>query len=208
MANGRKGNLENIKESISLKFRFYIMSLWLLFLLIFLLTIDVEGVFPAKGGYVGILEILKQNCLALSSLALCFLGMFFAFQINYGWKGAFNPPYEISSIKNENYEYLTFLTTYIIPLICIDLEKVRYVIVLAILLIIIGFIFIRMDLYYGNPTLALMGYRIYRAEIQGFDMPDGVVIISKDKLYSNSFIKWIPISKNVWVAKAVDVNER
>ena len=133
--------------------------------------------------------------------------MFFALQINYEWKGVSNPPYEISSIKNENYEYLTFLTTYIIPLICINLEKVRYVIVLAILLIIIGFIFIRMDLYYGNPTLALMGYRIYRAEIQGIDLPEGVVIISKDKLFSNSSIKWIPISKNVWVAKVVHVNE-
>ena len=208
MANGRKSNLENIKENISLKFRFYIMSLWLLFLLIFFLTINVEGVFNAKGIYVGTLEILKRNCLALSSLALCFLGMFFAFQINYEWKGVFNPPYKISIIKNENYEYLTFLTTYILPLICIDLEKVRYVIVLAILLVIIGFIFIRMDLYYGNPTLALMGYRIYRAEIQGFDMPEGVVIISKDKLYSNSFIKWIPISQNVWVAKVVHVNDR
>ena len=198
----------NIKEYISLKFRFYIMSLWLLFLLIFFLTINVESVFDANGVYVGTLAILKRNWLALSSLALCFLGMFFAFQINYEWKGVANPSYKISNIKNENYEYLTFLTTYIIPLICIDLEKVRYVIVLAILLIIIGFIFIRMDLYYGNPTLALMGYRIYRAEIQCFDMPEGVVLISKDKLYSNSFIKWIPISKNVWVAKVVQVDER
>ncbi len=204
---GGKGSMVNIKEKISLKFRFYIMSLWLLFLLIFFLTINVESIFDANGVYVGTLEILKRNWLALSSLALCFLGMLFALQINYEWKGVSNPPYEISSIKNENYEYLTFLTTYIIPLICIDLEKVRYVIVLAILLIIIGFIFIRMDLYYGNPTLALMGYRIYRAEIQGIDLPEGVVIISKDKLFSNSSIKWIPISKNVWVAKVVHVNE-
>ncbi len=204
---GGKGSMVNMKEKISLKFRFYIMSLWLLFFLIFFLTINVESIFDANGVYVGTLEILKRNWLALSSLVLCLLGVFFALQINYEWKGVYNPPYEISSIRNENYEYLTFLTTYIIPLICIDLEKVRYVIVLAFLLIIIGFIFIRMDLYYGNPTLALMGFRIYRAEIQGIDLPEGVVIISKDKLFTNSFIKWIPISKNVWVAKEVHVNE-
>lgn len=88
------------------------------------------------------------------------------------WAGVSNPPYEILSVKNENYEYLTFLTTYIIPLICIDLTKVRYVIVLGVLLVLIGFIFIRMDLYYGNPTLALMGYRLYRAEIKGCEAPD------------------------------------
>ena len=89
----------NIKENISLKFRFYIMSLWLLFLLIFFLTINVESIFDANGVYVGTLEILKRNWLALSSLALCFLGMFFALQINYEWKGVSNPPYEISSIN-------------------------------------------------------------------------------------------------------------
>lgn len=52
--------------------------------------------------------------------------------------GVTNPPYEIESIKNENYEYLTFLTTYIIPLICIDLTKIRYVFVPGVLLVLIG----------------------------------------------------------------------
>ncbi len=50
---------------------------------------------------------------------------------------------------------MTFLTTYIIPLVCIDLTKIRYVIVLVVLLVLIGFIFVRMDLYCGNPTLLL-----------------------------------------------------
>ena len=101
MTNGRKGNLDNIKDNISLKFRLYIMSLWLLFLLIFVLTINVDSVFNTNGVYVGILEILKRNWLALSSLALCFLGLFFSFQINYEWKGVSNPSYEISNINNE-----------------------------------------------------------------------------------------------------------
>lgn len=199
MANRR------MKENNSLKLRFYIMSLWLLFLIIFFLTVDVDvnSVFDVKG----VLEIFKQNWLAISSLILCALGVYFAIQINYEWKGVSNPPYKISTIKNENYEYLTFLTTYVIPLISIDLEKVRYVIVLAILLVMIGLIFIRMDLYYANPTLALMGYRIYRASIYGHNMPEGVVVISKDKLFSNNFIKWIPISENVWVAKVVQAND-
>ena len=106
-------------------------------------------------------------------------------------------------VKNENYEYLTFLTTYIIPLICIDLTKVRYVIVLGVLLVLIGFIFIRMDLYYGNPTLALMGYRLYRAEIKGCEAPDGIILISRDRLNKASSIKWIPIDEYVWIAKEI-----
>ena len=147
--------------------------------------------------------MLKRNWLAFISLLLAILGWFVASLEKQRWAGVTNPPYEIESIKNENYEYLTFLTTYIIPLICIDLTKIRYVFVLAVLLVLIGFIFIRMDLYCGNPTLALMGYRLYRAEIEGFDAPDGIVLISKDRLSKKSSIKWIPIDKYVWIAKEV-----
>ena len=119
----------------------------------------------------------------------------------YEWKGVNNPPCEIIEIKNENYEYLTFLTTYIIPLICIDFEDIRYVIVLIILLTIIGVIFVKMDLYYGNPTLALLGYKIYRATLKGIDAPDGVILITKNKLTKGKSIKWIPLDKYLWVAK-------
>lgn len=52
-------------------------------------------------------------------------------------------------------------------------------------------------------TLALMGYRLYRAEIRGVDAPDGVVLISKDRLSKRSAIKWIPIDKYVWIAKEI-----
>ena len=64
-------------------------------------------------------------------------------------------------------------------------------------------IFVRMDLYYGNPTLALMGYKIYIADIAGVDATDGVVLISTDHLSKKSSVKWIPIDKYVWIAKEV-----
>lgn len=146
---------------------------------------------------------MKRNWLAFISLLFAILGWLVASREKQRWAGVTNPPYKIESIKNENYEYLTFLTTYIIPLICIDLTKIRYVFVLSVLLVLIGFIFIRMDLYCGNPTLALMGYRLYRAEIKIVDAPDGIVLISKDRLSKRSAIKWISIDKYVWIAKEI-----
>lgn len=65
-----------------------------------------------------------------------------------------------------------------------------------------------MDLYYGNPTLALMGYRLYRAEIKNIDAPDGVILISKDRLSKNLSIKWIKIDQFVWVAKEIKNDNR
>ena len=76
-------------------------------------------------------------------------------------------------------------------------------IVLGVLLFLIGWIFVKMDLYYGNPTLALMGYRLYRAKIKDGNAPDGIILISKDRLTSDVAIKWIRIDKYVWVVKEV-----
>ena len=127
----------------------------------FLLTVDIPICFSKDAHFIGFGPLLKRNLLAFISLFLAILGWLVASFEKQKWAGVTNPPYKIKGIKNENYEYLTFLTTYIIPLICIDLTKIRYVFVLAVLLVLIGFIFIRMDLYCGNPTLALMGYRLY-----------------------------------------------
>ena len=198
----RKENL-NRDTDTTLKLHFYIMSLWLLFVLLFLLTVDIPISFSKDAHFIGVMPLLKRNWFAFISLLLALLGIVFASMERRKWAGVSNPPYEILSVKNENYEYLTFLTTYIIPLICIDLTKVRYVIVLGVLLVLIGFIFIRMDLYYGNPTLALMGYRLYRAEIKGCEAPDGIILISRDRLNKASSIKWIPIDKYVWITKEI-----
>lgn len=187
----------------NLKIRFYMMSLWLLFVLIFLLTIDIPISFEAGAKFIGVIPLIKRNILASISAILALISWLLTCRTKYEWKGVTNPPHEITGVRNENYEYLTFLTTYIIPLICIDLKNIRYVIVLGILLILIGAIFVRMDLYYGNPTLALMGYRLYRAEINNIDAPDGVILISKDRLSKNLSIKWIEIDKFVWVAKEI-----
>lgn len=189
------------QDNLNLKVRLYIMSLWLLFVLIFLLTVDIPISFSSEAKFIGWKDLFERNILAIISIIMVIWGIALAYRIQYKWKGVTNPPYKIKSIRNENYEYLTFLTTYIIPLICIDLSNIRYVVVLAILLILIGFIFIKMDLYYGNPTLALLGYRLYRVEIEKVNNPDGIVVISKNQLGTGSSIEWIEINKNIWFVK-------
>ena len=193
----------DIKNSTLLKSRFYLMSLWLLFIIIFLLTVDVPISFEADAKFIGFGALLRRNILSVIALVLSIISWGFACKTQYEWSGVSNPPYTIETVKNENYEYLTFLTTYIIPLICIDLKSIRHVIVLGVLLFLIGWIFVKMDLYYGNPTLALMGYRLYRAKIKDVNAPDGIILISKDRLTSDVAIKWIRIDKYVWVVKEV-----
>lgn len=189
------------KDNLRLKMGFYILSLWLLFFLIFLLSVDIPISFAENAKFIGFGPLLKRNWLAIISLVMMLIGGVIAWRFNYKINGVTNPPAKIISIQNENYEYLTFLTTYIIPLICIDLGKIRYVIVLVILLIIIGSIFVKMDLYLGNPTLALLGYHLYRIKVEKIAETDDILVISKDRLSLDTSIKWIKISDKVWVVK-------
>ena len=183
------------------------MSLWLLFLLMFVLTVNVSCIFY-NGQFTGIHNVLRRNWLSSINLFFLALGFIFAKRTEYEWAGAKNPPYKVKSVKNENYEYLTFLTTCIIPLLCIDLERKRNVFVMVILLIAIGVIFVRMDLYYGNPTLALMGYRKKKEKIDNPNVTEDIILISKDCISPEQLIKWIEVDNNIWIAKVVNNDKR
>jgi len=189
------------KDDSHMKIEFYIMSLWLLFLLIFFLTVDIPISFEKDSTFIGFMPLLKRNIVSSVALILLAYGLILAHKYKYKWKGAVQPSVKILNLKNENYEYLTFLTTYIIPLVCIDLSSPRYIIVLALLLIIIGYIFIKMDFYLGNPTLALMGYRLYKITVNSEGLSDEILVITKDKIKKGDNIEWIPIDKNTWYVR-------
>lgn len=180
------------------------MSLGLLFGLITLLTIDIPLSFNKGAKFIGFLPLLKRNWLAIISAIMFLVSWGITKHMKHVWKGTYAPVHKIKEIKNENYEYLTFLTTYIIPLICIDLSDLRYVIVLGILLIIIGIVFVKTELYYGNPVLAILGYRLYRAEIYKHHSVEGVILITREPLSAEMDIKWKPITENVWIVKGVE----
>ena len=195
--------MNNEKKKIKLKIRFYFMSLWLLFIFITIVMFVKPDLIGNETIKDVIILYLKTNVSSIISFALSIISISMTLITKYEWKGVNNPPCEITDIKNENYEYLTFLTTYTIPLICINFDDIRYVIVLVLLIVVIGIVFVKMDLYYGNPTLALLGYKIYRVKIKGFDAPDGVIVITKNKLTKGNSIKWIPLDKYLWVAKEI-----
>lgn len=189
------------KDIIYLKVRFYIMSLWLLFVLAPILTIDIPIYFGPDARFIGIMPLIKRNITAIIFLAMSGISFGMERLTEYEWKGVTNPPYTIDGISDGNYEYLSFLTTCIIPLVFIDFGEIRYIIVLGIMLVVMGAIFIKMDLYCGNPTIALFGYRLYRVTIKELDNVGEIVLITKCHLKSESVINWIKLEEKLWVAK-------
>jgi len=138
------------------KVELYIISLWLLFLLIIVNKINVNICFDGCE-FIGFKQLLIDNIIPVIAFTFFILGFVFYFRFKYSIGGGTNLPVKIKKIENVNCEHLTFLTTYIIPLICFDLSQIRYAVVLLLLLIIIGAIYVKTNLFYANPTLALLG---------------------------------------------------
>ena len=56
------------ENNTAVKLRFYFMSLWLLFVLIFLLTVDIPICFSKDAHFIGFGPLLKRNWLSLRFL--------------------------------------------------------------------------------------------------------------------------------------------
>lgn len=195
-------------ESIHIwdKVGLYVTSLWLLFFLLIVLTIDVS--FSKNYVFIGFDELIKRNIIPLISFVFLILGIIYCFFFDYKFKGTAPLQIEVKEIKNVNYEHITFLTTYIIPLLSFDISNIRYLVLLFLLLIIICAIYIRTNLFYANPTLALLGYRIY--EITGSrekeldtETYNNIIVITKTNILLNDEVQLLFLSDNIYFGRKV-----
>ncbi|EEO1774199.1 hypothetical protein VS68_24210, partial [Salmonella enterica subsp. enterica serovar Virchow] len=71
---------------------------------------------------------------------------------------------------------------------------------LAALLIIMGVIYIKTDLFYANPSLALLGFNIYKLDISISEnkIKEGVIVITRRKLEAGSMFSFIVLDDRVY----------
>jgi hypothetical protein len=157
---------------------------------------------------VGFNYLLSNNVIPLLSLSALLIGTISYWDFTYRSKGTPELSFKIIEIENIDYEHLTFLTTYIIPLVCFQFENLRYIIVFIILLIVIGAIYIRTDMFYANPTLAILQFRIYKVsgEFRTGETRKDRILISKDKLTKEDRVKYFKLDERIYYASRVNSN--
>lgn len=178
------------------KVELYIMSLWLLFLLIMVKEFHfVSWRLSFSKHDIG--YFLTQNIVSFIALVFLLLATVFYLNFKYRLKGSTKLPKTIKKIEDQNYEHLTFLTTYIIPFLRVKLEG-RDLLITILLLIIIGAIFIKTNLFYKNPTLALLGYKLYKVDTEN---SQSLIFISKQYLKLGDKVYHIHLSDNIYFVK-------
>lgn len=188
------------------KINLYILSLGLLFIFVIIITINL----PIENFNVKKLDswinVLILNITPIICLIMVFYSFFAYKKFEFDLKGATDIPFEITKIESINYEHLTFLATYIIPLISFDFGSIRQMIILGLLLVVMGVIYIKTDLFYANPSLALLGFFIYKANGSFKNgVREDIVIISREKMILHQKVSYIKLDDRVYYAKGASL---
>ena len=191
------------------KIGLYFLSLWLLFVLIIIITAKVPICFSKDCAFVGFSYLLSNNIIPILSLLAILIGVISYLDFRHQMKGTPELSFKITEIDNIDYEHLTFLTNYIIPLVCFQFENLRYIIVFALLLLVIGSIYIRTDLFYANPTLAILQFRIYKVtgEFRNGEIRQSRILICKQKLKKDDRVKYFKLDERIYYASKINTNE-
>ena len=185
---------------MKLKIQLYILSLWLLFALLFINKVQVP-ICLQNCEFIGFKELIQTNVIPIICLVFIILGFIFFFKFRYIIKGSKSLPVKIQKMDNLNWEHLTFLVTYVIPLLSFDLDfdlaKNRNGLMFFLVLLVIGLIYVKTNMFYNNPTLAILGYHIYKVDTEN---KKHIVLISKDTLVEENWIEYKHSSDNIYFA--------
>lgn len=184
------------------KIGLFFLSMWLFFVLTIIVTAYIPIYFESDWLFIGWEELLCKNTIPFLCLIGIVIGVCSYFDFRFALKDATNMPFTIKKIESINYEHLTFLTTYIVPLVCFNFDNFRYQIVLLFLLIVICAIYVKTDLFYANPTLSLLGFKIYK--IDGHfenGVREGIILISKENLSKDIRCDYIKLDERIYYAK-------
>ncbi len=184
------------------KIDLYILSLGLLFVFFIIITTHIPASFDDFFCLSGIKKIAKLNVITIISFLLLCYCCWAYLKFDFALKGSTDIPFEIKKIQSVNYEHLTFLATYVVPLISFDFGSKRQMLVLALLLIVMGVIYIKTDLFYANPSLALLGFHIYQADghFKNGDR-DGIILICRGRLEMGQKVSYIKLDDRIYYAK-------
>ena len=192
------------KKSSIIKFGMYILSLWLLFVLIFVNKISLEICFSCKfATWQELKAIVLANWLPIICVLLLLISFLFYLYFVHLINGAKDGPFVLDDVENKNSEHLVFLATYVIPLVGFGLETARQIINLSITLTILGLIYVRTNLFYANPTLSLLGFKVYGAKINMGDDRNNysVILISKEEIESKDSVNVLELDKRIFFVK-------
>jgi hypothetical protein len=194
-----------IRMSRLIKVGMYLLSLWLLLVLIFVNKVDIDLCLACKfASWAELGAIAAKNVLPLLCTAVLVVSLVFYAVFAHIIRGAKDGPFKVIEVDDKNADHLVFLATYVIPLLSFNLDTPRQIVSLVITLTLIGAIYVRTNLFYANPTLSLLGFKIYTVKFEqgGAGAPPGsAVLIAREEIDTGTSVNVLRLDKSIFFAR-------
>jgi hypothetical protein len=181
----------NYEKTMRLKIQLYVLSLWLLFALLFVNKVQIPLCYE-NCEFIGFWNLITTNIIPLVCIVFIIAGFWFYYRFKYTIQGAKSLPEKIEEMENINWEHLTFLVTYVIPLLSFDLDfnlsEDRNGLMFFLVLIVIGMIYVKTN---------ILGYHIYKSKTTN---KKNIILISREVLQEQDWIEHKLISDNIYFA--------
>jgi hypothetical protein len=115
--------------------------------------------------------------------------------------------YNVLKVDNRTHESLNYLAPYLVAFLNFDLTKGQDLAVLMLFLFLIFVVYLKSDLIYTNPILALLGVNIFRIEVCEYpniceETKKSILVLSKDdKIRKGRINGFREIDVNVFLFK-------
>ena len=184
------------------KINLYILSLAILFAFLAVINFPSPKVFFSDETQ----SILSKNILFLLSLLALLYCCYIYYHLEHSLKGSGELACKCQNLKQINYEHLTFLTTYVVPLAGLNLADTNANVYVGVffLLVLIGAVYIKTDIFYQNPSLALLGFHIYSADVhlKANEQRKGIILITRTKLEEGQYVDYIKLDDRIYYARS------
>lgn len=188
---------------------FYMLSMAFLFVIVGFLCMDIP--FEIGGDFIGMPQLWDKCKFGVYIIIISVLIEYVVYSfLKKSWnKNSPELSVKIIHKENLNYNILNFIASYFVPLVSFNYIKLNHWIVLFLLLIIIGIIFCNSNGFYNNPTLALLGFRLYKTQIETQkiekkEKKESLIVICNRKLSEGDNIQYVMLSDGVGVVTFIN----
>lgn len=133
-------------------------------------------------------------CLGLAILGVIGLAVLFLVD-----RGTAARPLEVASASPRDSDVLAYIATYLVPFADFEAASLRQRVAVILFVALIAILYVRLQLFYVNPLLALIGYRVYQATtVSG----NSIALLSRRRFVAPaSRLQAVRLSEYVWREK-------
>lgn len=147
-------------------------------------------------GVFALLDTFGRGWPSLVCLGVAILGLFGVVALFLVDRGTAAHPLEVASASPRDSDVMAYVVSYLVPFADFDASSVRQKLAVILFVGLVAILYVRLQLFYVNPLLALIGYRVYQATTVG---GNSIALLSRRRFVAPaSRLQAVRLSDYVW----------